>query len=183
MPLLKIVGLTSTDMTLSMTFVFLQHEWEDNFNWALDVLRCIIYDNALSNVIVTYRELALMNAISWVFPTTTHLLCRWYINKNVLAKCNKLFFTKEVWDLFITYWNLVVVSSTKEDYHNHIALLEKQFSAYLDALHYVRSSWLDTYKDRFVTTWMDQVMHMGATTTNMYGILFFVLFTHWLVLN
>lgn len=53
-------------------------------------------DNVLPNVIVTDRELALMNVISRVFTTTTHILCRWHINKNVLTKCKKLFLTKEV---------------------------------------------------------------------------------------
>lgn len=76
MPLLKIVGLTSTDMTFSVTFVYLQHEREENFNWALDVLRSIMDDSALPNIIMTDRELALMNAILRVFFTTTHLLCK-----------------------------------------------------------------------------------------------------------
>lgn len=76
----------------------------------------------------------------------------------------------------MTYWNLVVVSPTKEDYHNHIILLEKQFSGYPNAFHYVRSSWLDTYKDRFVVAWTDQVMHLGTTTMNRYGCLLFFVF-------
>lgn len=128
----------------------------------------------MPHIIVINRELALMNVISPMFLTTTHLLYRWHINKNVLAKCKKLFLTK-MWYLFMSYWNLVVMSPTEEDYHNHIALLEKQFSVYPDALDYMMSSWLDTYRDRFVTAWMDQVMHLRATMTNRYGcILFFV---------
>lgn len=59
-----------------MAFVYLQHEMEDNFVRALDVLRSIIDDNAFPNVIVIDKELALMNGISRVFPSTTHLLYR-----------------------------------------------------------------------------------------------------------
>lgn len=33
MPLLEIVGLTSTDMTFVVAFVYLQYEKEDNFTW------------------------------------------------------------------------------------------------------------------------------------------------------
>lgn len=95
MPLLEIVRMTSTNMTFSVAFVFLQHEMEDNFKWALDVLRGIMDDSILPHVIVTDRDLALMNAISQVFSTTTHLLYRWHINKNALAKYNKLFSTNE----------------------------------------------------------------------------------------
>lgn len=81
----------------------------------------------------------------------------------------------------MTYWNLVVVSPIEEDYHNHIALLGKQFCRYPKALHYVKSSWLDTYRDRFIAAWTDQVMHLGATTMNRYGLsfvfYFFILLT------
>ncbi len=55
MPLLEIVGMTSTDMTFFVAFVFLQHEREDNFNWALDVLHGIMDDSVLPHVIVTDR--------------------------------------------------------------------------------------------------------------------------------
>lgn len=95
MPLLKIVGMTFTDMTFSVAFMFLQHERLDNFKWALDVLHCIMDDSALPHVIMTNRNLALINVISQVFPNATHLLYRWHINKNVFAKCKKLFSTKE----------------------------------------------------------------------------------------
>jgi len=37
-------------------------------------------------VIISDRDLALMNAIEVVFPEATNLLCRFHINKNVKAK-------------------------------------------------------------------------------------------------
>lgn len=58
MPLLEIVRLTSTNMTFSMVFVFLQHERKKNFNWALDVLRGIMDDNVLPHIIVIDKDLA-----------------------------------------------------------------------------------------------------------------------------
>ena len=41
--------------------------------------------------IVTDRELALMKAIDILFPQSSHILCRWHVNMNVLAKCKKFF--------------------------------------------------------------------------------------------
>ncbi|CAL8176177.1 unnamed protein product [Prunus armeniaca] len=38
-------------------------------------------------VIVTDREIALMNAIRNVFPSVRHLLCRWHINRCVMKAC------------------------------------------------------------------------------------------------
>lgn len=65
------------------------------YTWALDILRSVTGEGALPDVIVTDKEMALMKAISLVFSSATHLLCRWNINRNVLAKCKKLFEMKE----------------------------------------------------------------------------------------
>jgi len=76
MPLLEIVGLTCTDLTFFMAFMYLHHENDDNFVWTLGVLRSVMDDSALPKVIVTDKELALMNVISRVFLNVTHFLCR-----------------------------------------------------------------------------------------------------------
>ena len=47
-------------------------------------------------VIVSDRDLALMNAIKFVFPEACNLLCRFHINKNVKAKCKMLVHPREV---------------------------------------------------------------------------------------
>ncbi|KAG5553113.1 hypothetical protein RHGRI_011098 [Rhododendron griersonianum] len=57
-------------------FAFIESENEDNYTWMLDKLKGIMDVHALPNVIVTDRELALMNAIRSVFPDATNLLCR-----------------------------------------------------------------------------------------------------------
>lgn len=75
-PFLEIIELTSTDMTFVVAFVYLQYEKEYNFTWALSVLRDVIGDSVHPQVIMTDREIALMNAIYTVFPNATHLLCR-----------------------------------------------------------------------------------------------------------
>ncbi|XP_028052909.1 protein FAR1-RELATED SEQUENCE 5-like [Camellia sinensis] len=99
LPILEIVGVTSTDMTFSVAFAYPQYEKEDNYTWALGLLRSVMDENTLPSVIVTDRELALMNAICTVFPATTNLLCRWHIGKNVLANCKKMFETKDKWEM------------------------------------------------------------------------------------
>jgi len=110
MPLLEIVGVTSTDMTFCVGCAFLDAEKEDNYSWACETLRLLMDKNSLTLVIVTDRELALMNAIERSFPSATHLLCRWHINKNVLAKCKKILCTKDRWDEFYNAWNLLIQS-------------------------------------------------------------------------
>ncbi|XP_028063963.1 uncharacterized protein LOC114267153 [Camellia sinensis] len=71
--LLEIVGVTSTEKTFSVGFAYRQYEREDNYAWALGILRSLMDENSLPNVIVSDRELSLMNAIATIFPYATTL--------------------------------------------------------------------------------------------------------------
>ncbi|XP_050888704.1 uncharacterized protein LOC127093845 [Lathyrus oleraceus] len=76
LPVLEIVGVTSTKLKFSIGFAYLEHERKDKFKWALEKLKEFFsFEKFLLNVVVTDRELALMNAIEVVFPNSTHLLC------------------------------------------------------------------------------------------------------------
>lgn len=55
----------STELTFSIEFVYLEHDRESNFIWTL------------------------MNVIEVVFPSLVHLLCLFYVVKNVGAKFNE----------------------------------------------------------------------------------------------
>ena len=46
-------------------------------------------------VVVSDRDIALMNAINVVFPKASNLLCRFHIDKNVKAKCKMIVHPKE----------------------------------------------------------------------------------------
>ena len=46
-------------------------------------------------VIVTDADLSIIRAILEEFPLASHLLCFWYINKNVMLNCKKLFEDEE----------------------------------------------------------------------------------------
>jgi len=53
---------------------------------------------ALPKVIVTDRNLSLMNAVKTVFLDATNLLCQFHIDKNLKAKCKTLVAQKNAWD-------------------------------------------------------------------------------------
>ena len=88
MPLFEIVGCTSTKMTHSVDFAFLHFELEDNFTWALTMVKGLmsLKDN-MPRVIVTDRDGALMNVVGTIVPETYTMLCFFHIGKNVRAKC------------------------------------------------------------------------------------------------
>ncbi|KAH1266588.1 hypothetical protein GmHk_01G002047 [Glycine max] len=75
--LLDFVGVTPTTMTFSAGFAYLEGERVSNIVLALERFRCLFLRNdRLPVVIVTDRDLALMNAVKTVFPECTNLLCR-----------------------------------------------------------------------------------------------------------
>ncbi|XP_040361626.1 uncharacterized protein LOC112203005 [Rosa chinensis] len=140
-------------------------ETEDNYTWALSRLRTLL-DHCTLSVFVTDRELALMNSISKIFPDSRHLLCKWHINRNVMKECKKKFATAEMWNMFLNAWNTVVGSTTESEYWANLKEFESKFSTYPDELRYLKRTWLDNYKERFVVAWTDTCMHIGTTTSN-----------------
>ncbi|XP_058741481.1 protein FAR1-RELATED SEQUENCE 5-like [Vicia villosa] len=78
LPLLEIIDVTSSKMMFLVAFAYLEHEREENFTWELERLKLLFYSKKLlPDVMVTDRELALMNAIDSVYPNASHLLCTW----------------------------------------------------------------------------------------------------------
>ena len=91
LPLLDFVGVTPTWMTFSAGFAYLEGECLNNVVWALEWFRGIfLRRDVLPRVIVTDRDLTLMNAVKTVFPECTNFLCSFHRNKNVKAKCKSL---------------------------------------------------------------------------------------------
>ncbi|KAL5159182.1 Protein FAR1-RELATED SEQUENCE 5 [Glycine soja] len=91
LPLLDFVGVTPTAMTFSAGFAYLEAE------------RLFLRNDRLPFVIVTGRDLALMNAVKTVFPESTNLLCRFHIDKNFHESHQKFQVACSPWPMFIEY--------------------------------------------------------------------------------
>ena len=120
----------------------------------------------LPTMIVTDRKLDMMNAIEKIFPSATNLLCRWHISRNVLANCKRLFEANERWEAFNSSQNVLVFSATEQKYIQHLNIFQSDYTRYPKALVYVKQTWLDKYKEKFITAWTDFIMHFGNMTTN-----------------
>lgn len=166
MPLLHGVGVTATNETFTLFYCFLRFENEEFYIWAMNELRkyFVTYGiNCDSSVFVTDRELALMNALSTVFPRSTPLLCIWHINKNILAKNRSSFGSEDGWKEFMAHWQALVNSFTAGDYNERLEKLrnlvpERVFS-------YLSTIWL-RYKERFVLAFTRHVRHFGHVSTS-----------------
>jgi len=99
LPLLNICAITGQGQIIQVGLCFLCAEKEEDYNWAMIQFRNVIaqYNIEEPVTIVTDREISLINSLNKYFPGSTHILCRWHVNMNVLAK-TKRFFQKPVQD-------------------------------------------------------------------------------------
>ncbi|KAJ3705596.1 hypothetical protein LUZ61_009301 [Rhynchospora tenuis] len=160
MPLLNIIGMTSFNTSFFSAFVFLKRERTEDYIWALRMFKETLGEVNQPLVVITDRELALINAIQDVFPSTTNILCIWHINKNILAKCKMYFQTKEDWETFSSDWQKVVYSSTEGEYIDNWREFETTYKEKNEALVYIKETWLPL-KEKFVSAWTDGHLHLG----------------------
>ncbi|XP_052732451.1 PKS-NRPS hybrid synthetase cheA-like [Vigna angularis] len=167
LPLLEIVGMTSTGLTFSAAFAFLSTERQSNFTWALEKLKGLfLTSEGGPKVIVTDRDLALMNAISSVFPESYKMLCRFHILKNVKAKCKMLVHSTEVWEVLMDAWENVMDCAYESLFAEYVNGFEYASRSWPLFFEYVNQNWIIPYSTYFVKFWTNKVMHLGNTTTN-----------------
>lgn len=130
MPFVQIVGVTSTNKTFCIAFVFISEEKMDNYKWALEQLKWTLNECMHPRVIITDRELALMKACEIVFPHANHLLCRWHIGRNIFKNCRPTIKSQRDWVLFQSTWKLLEDSPTWISYMENYEKLRTLLSKY-----------------------------------------------------
>ena len=169
LPLFEIVGITSTMLTFSIACAFLQCERADNFTWALHKLKLIVAgEDIVPDVIVSDRDLALVNAVREVFPTSKHLLCQYHIEKNVVARIKEHFLEKADRNVIHDAWNDLVNSPTENEYESRLQNFLGVCNGDTKFIDYCMNTWLVEHKEKFVNAWIDKVMHLDTTTSNRY---------------
>ncbi|CAG8702825.1 5351_t:CDS:2, partial [Ambispora leptoticha] len=153
MPLLDVVGITSFNTTFFSCFVFMKDEEEEDYLWALTCITKLFDGISQPGIIVTDRELALMNALRTTFSNSTHLLCLWHINKNIMKNCKPQFVkgtgNKESneWQAFLSEWNKVVQSLTNEEFNTKWSEFHNNYTNKPNA-------------------WTNKFLHLGTTVTS-----------------
>ncbi|KAK1278378.1 hypothetical protein QJS04_geneDACA016887 [Acorus gramineus] len=166
MPLLEIVGVTSTGKTFAAAFMYLHGEKEDNYTWAMECFNSLFDGSPSPKVIITDHELGLMKAVATVFPMTINFLCRVHIWKNVVKNCRKAFSDVDTWNAFMGSFADVMRSNSERTFFKNLQLLDDGYHAYPNVISYLHGTWFDKHRERFVTAWIDRHMHLGNTSTN-----------------
>ena len=169
MPLLIIMGFTALGTSFYIAKVFLDGEEFEDFNWAIEQLKELYVLLGLKGpvVIVTDRDLALMNAIEVNYPEVYNILCVWHINRNVLKNCKAAFATQEDWEEFLAAWHAVVYAHTPAEYEEAWKRLETQYrEEHEEEVDYLQTTWLNEHKERFCKAWTNEVLHFNTLTTS-----------------
>ncbi|KAH1242266.1 PKS-NRPS hybrid synthetase [Glycine max] len=123
--LLDVIGVTPIRMTFSAAFAYLEGERLNNVVWALQRFWGLFMKvDALPGIIVTDRDLSLMNAMKIIFPDATNLLCRFHIDKNVKAKCKTLVAQKNAWDYVMEAWGSLVDCPCESSFDDYLKNFE-----------------------------------------------------------
>ncbi|XP_012573076.1 uncharacterized protein [Cicer arietinum] len=128
-------------MTFCVGFAYLQSEYVDNFTWALQMVKEHTTSGEVE-VIVTDRDLALMNAVENVFPKAVNLLCLFHICKNVKAKCKMTVFPKKKQVQIMEAWEALIYSYDEAQYYMKLAIFEGICSSYSIFYDFVHEQWL-----------------------------------------
>ena len=115
MPFVQVVGLTSTNKSFCIAHAVICKERRDNFVWVLERIKGMLQECMMPRVIVTDRELALINACAKVFPNASRFLCRFHIEQNIVKHCRQGF-NKLDWEKFLSYWRRVCESTSEPLY-------------------------------------------------------------------
>ncbi|XP_021740424.1 uncharacterized protein LOC110706781 [Chenopodium quinoa] len=128
-------------------------------------LRELIGYDKEPSVFLTNRELGLCAALRKVFPGTSHLLCRWHINKDKESRVTDMFKNKRIGATFKNgKWKRIMDAATEADYNAAVDTMKARWASYPTVISYVEKTWL-CHKTKFVTFWTNQVLHLGNTST------------------
>ena len=162
MPLLHIIGINSSNKSFSIALCFMPAEKKDNYAWALEQL-FIPFNQISPSVLLTDNKQALINAITKVFPNSTHLLCSWHIFKNIQLHCRKHFKSEEEWSNFRMKWNNLIQSSSVSEYQNNFTEFSVSWNP--PTGDYLIKN-IFPLKEKFVSCFINKHLHFGNTVTS-----------------
>lgn len=177
MPLLDLIGVDSCQRSFCVAFAFLSGECEQDYYWALDRFRSLCESRKIRHpsVVLTDRCVACMNAVATCFPSSNPLLCLWHANKAVLRYCQPRFTRQfqegnqgiEAWKEFYSHWHSIIKSPNEETFHERVLEFEEKYLPdYSEEVRYVKTNWLDQYKEKLVKAWVNRHLHFDNVVTS-----------------
>lgn len=173
-PLLNLIGVSGSSQTIHLGLAMLPGEKEIHYTWAVDVLQKLFRQERIHvRLMITDREIALMNALEKTFVTTDMLICRWHQNKDVLTYVRKQL--GQVWneemqenvnteaaEAFMQCYYKCIGAETVADFE--AAVVEAERCNKVCARYLAREWW--PWKEKCVSAWTNQYTHFGLRETS-----------------
>ncbi len=174
MPLCCTVGITGRNTSFITAFAFLKRKAEEEYNWVLSELSASVDGFHEPSVVVTDRDLALLNTLAHVFSSSKHLLCRWHIRKNVIARCWPFFkdlpttsagTVEQKWAAFLGDGDNLVAFLSVAEYTCQLSHFKARYRLHAFALQYIKTVWLNDHEKWFACAWVHQHRHLDTNVT------------------
>ncbi|KAK9725451.1 hypothetical protein RND81_05G144500 [Saponaria officinalis] len=176
-PLVEMIGMTPTNQNFTIAYAIMESEPKEDYVWMLEKLRTLLPNGESPNVIVTDRELSLMDAIPLVFPCSRNILCVWHVNQAVEKRVNDTcknmrrrntsssrpdpdvemgkFFTS-------TCWYFVVYATTDDQLREALGAMNEKWPSMVE---YIETTWL-VHGVKFLRLHTITSTHYGNTSTS-----------------
>ena len=158
---------TDLNTTFYVVFCFMLKETIEFYIWAMTRLK-ILYEHlelSLSLTAVIDMKRVLMSAIETIFLFINHMLCIWYINKNVLVKCKREFDTADVWNIFYVEWRQLINVETEDTFNELWTDFAVKYRSHLEMIEYLTFIYY-SIRQRFVKCFTNQMKHFLIITTS-----------------
>ncbi|KAK9734761.1 hypothetical protein RND81_04G161600 [Saponaria officinalis] len=176
-PLVEMIGMTPTNQNFTIAYAIMESESKEDYVWMLEKLRTLLPNGVSPNVIVTDRELSLMDAIPLVFPCSRNILFVWHVNRAVEKRVNDTcknmrrrntsssrsepetdmgkFFTS-------TCWYYVVYAATNDQLREALTSMNEKWPSMVE---YIEKIWL-IHREKFLRLYTNTSTHYGNTSTS-----------------
>jgi histone-lysine N-methyltransferase SETD2 len=151
--LLVIVDYISLSIIFYVDFAFLTREKEKNFVWVLKTLQKYLRKKNISvfEILMTNRDVRLINVLHAIFSTVRHLLCIWHVNKNVLTHCKSDFNIKEKWEKFYSEWQTMIYAHTNEIYQERWNKFQNDhYAKHFEIINYLKDIWIRSFDRKII---------------------------------
>ncbi|KAI7959610.1 hypothetical protein MJO28_003401 [Puccinia striiformis f. sp. tritici] len=166
-PLLHIIGQTSTNGSFSVGFCLLTREDDASYLWAVECLQRHVWRNERApKVFLTNRKAALRKALKAVYPDSQAHLTKniktHFTGPKVLDSSGEWV---HPWDWFLSLWKQVAYLKTPDIYVERYNILKDFLKTkapgvdYTPALNYIEKN-IIPMKELFVVAWLCQYPHL-----------------------
>jgi len=165
MPLLHIAGVSGNNNSFSAAFCFLASETHTYYEWALNTLQSFLTANKIPppEVMITDRKLALMNAISKIFPNTKNMLCTWHIEKNLVSNASKLIKDQFLEHRILKDWSNLIRLPTISKFESHWNGMRSDYPPAF--MSYIEKTWIP-HAPSFTDAWTKKITHFDHCTSS-----------------